>query len=219
MAIWGGDMAELGNNRGVMDRADGFGNSMPTGRELHSSHSNSNSRAPTGWTWKKGLTQPLRHLPPIIARASCGPVELSFGQQRLWFLALLESGSGVFKGRVDWGIFGAVNRSALQRSLDQLIARHEALRTTFPVVGGHPRQVIMPAQPFDLKYVDLRNVEEAQRESEHERHICSLTQPPVDLAAGPVIGAALFRIKDEEYFFLLVLHDIVCDGPSIATVL
>ena len=67
-----------------MDQADGFGNLIPAGKQLHSSRSSSNSRAPVGWTWKKGLTQPLRHLPPIVARASCGPVELSFGQQRLF---------------------------------------------------------------------------------------------------------------------------------------
>ena len=47
----------------------------------------------------------------------------------------------------------------------------------------------------------------------------NLIQPPVDLVTGPVVGAALFRIRDEEYVFLLVLHDIVCDGPSIAIVL
>ncbi len=91
------DMAELVNIRGVMDRTDGFGNLMPAGKQLHSSHSNSNSGAPSGWTWKKGLTHALRHLPPITARASCGPVELSFGQQRLWFLAHLECGSAVYK--------------------------------------------------------------------------------------------------------------------------
>src|SRR5262249_38714616 len=122
-----GDLADLVNNRGVMDRTDGFGNLMLRGKQTHSSHSNPNSGVSIGWTWKKGLTKPLRQLPPIVAKAGCGPVELSFGQQRLWFLAHLESGSAVYKVPVAWRIFGAVNRYALQLSLDHLIARHEAL--------------------------------------------------------------------------------------------
>ena len=122
-------------------------NPMPARNQLHRSDFDSNSETPIGWTWRKGLTQPLRHLPPIIARATRGPVELSFGQQRLWFLAHLESGSAVYKVPVAWRIIGAVNRSALQRSLDQLIGRHEAL-TTFPVAGDIPARLLCRRSPL-----------------------------------------------------------------------
>ena len=212
-------MAEVVNNGAVMTRTDASGNPMPAGKQLPSSDFNPNSHAPIGWNWRKGLTYPLPHYPPIVARASCDPVELSFGQQRLWFLAQLESGSAAYNVPMAWRITGAVDLSALQRSLDQLIARHEVLRTTFPADEGHPRQVITTVQHVSLESLDLRSVEHSKRESELERHICEETQRPFDLAGGPVMRAALFRIEDEEHVFVLVLHHIVCDGPSIAILL
>src|SRR5439155_12338699 len=136
--------------------------------------------APIGWNWRKGLAYPLPRYSPIIARASCNPVELSFGQQRLWFLSQFESGSAAYNVPMAWRITGAVDLSALQRSLDQLIARHEALRTTFPADGGHPRQVITAAKPVSLKSVDLRNVKQSKRELEHL--ICDEAQRPFDIA-------------------------------------
>src|SRR5712691_1946122 len=153
------DMAELVNYRAVVDRTDASGNSMPAGKQPHSSDFNPNSRAPSGWNWRKGLTYPLPRYSPIISRASRDPVELSFGQQRLWFLAQFESGSAAYNVPMAWRITGAVNLSALRRSLDQLTARHEALRTTFPADGGLPRQVITTPQPVSLESVDLRSVE------------------------------------------------------------
>jgi len=212
-------MAELANNKTVIYPARAAGNPMPASQQLHSHDYNSNSGATLGWTWRKGLAYPLPHYSPIVSRASRDPVELSFGQQRLWFLAQLESGPAAYNVPLAWRITGAVNLSALQRSLDQLIARHEALRTTFPAEAGHPRQVIIAPQPATLESVDLRSIEQSKRDSELERRICEQTHRPFDLADGPVMRAALFRMEDEEHIFVLVLHHIVCDGPSIATLL
>jgi amino acid adenylation domain-containing protein len=202
-----------------MTRTDASSSPMPTGKQQHRSDFNSNCRAPNGWNWRKGLANPLPRYSPIVARASCDPVELSFGQQRLWFLAQFESGSSAYNVPLAWRITGAVDLSALQSSLDQLIARHEALRTTFPAEEGHPRQVISKPQPVSLKSLDLRCVEDSKREFELGRQICDVTQHPFDLASGPVMRAALFQIGDEEHVFVLVLHHIVCDGPSIAILL
>ena len=137
-----------------MSRTDASGNPKPIGKQPHSSDFNPNSRATIGWSWRKGLAYPLPRYSPIIARESCDPVELSFGQQRLWFLAQFESGSAAYNVPTAWRITGAVELSALRRSLDQLIARHEALRTTFPADGGHPHQVITTAQPVSLESFD-----------------------------------------------------------------
>jgi len=147
-------MAEVISNGAVMSRTDASGNPKPIGKQPHSSDFNPNSRATIGWSWRKGLAYPLPRYSPIIARESCDPVELSFGQQRLWFLAQFESGSAAYNVPTAWRITGAVELSALRRSLDQLIARHEALRTTFPADGGHPHQVITTAQPVSLESFD-----------------------------------------------------------------
>ncbi len=173
----------------------------------------------SGWNWRKGLTQPLPRYPPLTARTGGDPVELSFGQQRLWFLAQLESGSSAYNVPMAWRIIGELDLAALQHSLDQLVARHEALRTAFPTEGGDPHQVIQPAQSVALGTVDLRGVEPSTRESELEQCLLDETQSPFDLATGPVLRAALFRLGEEERVFVLVLHHIACDGPSIAILL
>src|SRR6266516_2107818 len=109
-------MAELVNSRAVINRTDASGTPMPADRKTRSDDFNSDSRI--GWNWRKGLTKPLPRYPPIIARASGDPAELSFGQQRLWFLAELESGSAAYNVPMAWRITGALNLSALQRTLD-----------------------------------------------------------------------------------------------------
>ena len=144
---------------------------------------------------------------------------MSFGQQRLWFLAQLESGSAAYNAPMAWRIAGPLNISELQRSLNQLVARHEALRTTFAAVDGYPRQIINEALPVSIRINDLRTVERSQRESEISRCIREEAKRPFILSAGPMLRAALFRIEEEEHIFVLTLHHIVCDGPSIAILL
>jgi len=171
-----------------------------------------------GWNWRKGLTKSLPRYRPIVPRGDCGPAEVSFGQQRLWFLAQLESGSAAYNAPIAWRIAGPLNVSVLQRSLSQLVARHEALRTTFAVVHGYPRQVINESLPVSIGTNDLRTVERSQRESELKRRLREEAQRPFSLSAGPIMRAALFRLADQEYVFLLTLHHIVCDGPSMPIV-
>lgn len=171
----------------------------------------------TEWTWRKGLVASLPHYPPIIARSSRLPVELSFGQQRLWFLAQLESGSAAYNVPMAWRIAGAIDVAALRQSLDRLVTRHEALRTTFPAEAGEPRQLIHPPAPAGFELIDLRGVE--GRASELERRVREFTERPFDLTAAPLMRTALFRLRDEQHVFALVLHHIVCDGPSIAILL
>lgn len=177
------------------------------------------SRAPAGWNWRKGLTRPLPQYPPIVARESDEPVELSFGQQRLWFLSQLEAGSAAYNVPMAWRITGPLDHAALQRGLDRLVARHEALRTSFPAEDGRPRQVIGSAQRLQMESVDLPKVESSERESELECLLEAYAQRPFDLITGPVLRAALFRVGEEDHVFVLVLHHIVCDGPSIAILL
>ena len=172
-----------------------------------------------GWNWKKGLTRPLPRYPPITPRTQGGPVDLSFGQQRLWFLAQLDSGSAAYNVPMAWRLAGSVDVPALQRSLDRLVERHEALRTSFPAELGQPRQVIAPPEPARLAVVDLRELEAFEREAEVEKRVRDEARRPFQLATGPVFRAALFRLTDQEQIFVLVLHHIICDGPSIAVLL
>lgn len=178
-----------------------------------------------GPEWDKGRITPRSpsHTSPrdraTVRRVRSGPTEMSFGQQRLWFLAQLESGSAAYNAPIAWRIAGPLNISALQRSLNQLVARHEALRTTFAVVDGYPRQIINETLPVSIGMNDLGTVERSQPEAEIKRCIREETQRAFNLSIGPMVRAALFRIKHEEHVFVLTLHHIVCDGPSIAILL
>ena len=154
-----------------------------------------------GWNWRKGLTQPLPHYPPIVARADAGPVALSFGQQRLWFLAQLKSGSAAYNVPMAWRLTGALDLSALQRSLDELIARHEALRTTFPADHGEPRQIVAAPQPFALDIVDLRSVSQSRRESALDRELAAEAQRPfVSLPAPSCVRFCLVSRTTNTFF-------------------
>lgn len=172
-----------------------------------------------GSNWGKELTKLLPRERPITRLIGSGSTEVSFGQQRLWFLAQLESGSVAYNVPMAWRIVGPLNVSALQRSLNQLVARHEALRTTFAVVDGVPRQIINETLPASIEMNDLRTVERSQRESEISWCIREEAQRPFILSAAPLLRAALFRIEDQEHIFVLTLHHIVCDGPSITILL
>jgi amino acid adenylation domain-containing protein len=169
--------------------------------------------------WEKWLTKSLPRDQPIVPRIRSGPVDVSFGQQRLWFLAQLESGSATYNTPIAWRIAGPLNLSALQRSLSQLVTRHEALRTTFAVVDEYPRQIINEALPVSIATNDLRTIERCQRESEIKRRIREEAQRAFNLSVEPMVRAALFRVEDHEHVFVLTLHHIVCDGPSIAILL
>src|SRR5262245_13165811 len=212
-------MTEPENKGAVRDQIDVSGNFPSLGQQPLRPDLDPDSHVLSGWRWRKGLTRPLPYYPPIVARAVDDPVALSFGQQRLWFLAQLESSSAAYNVPLAWRITGALNLPALRRSLDQLIIRHEALRTTFPAKSGEPRQVISAAQPLSLESIDLRNVEDSARGAELARHVCDVAQRPFDLVTGPVMRAALLRVADDQHVFVCVLHHIVCDGPSIAILL
>ncbi len=169
--------------------------------------------------WEKGLAKAPLQNAAIIARAHHGAVELSFGQERLWFLAQLDSGSAAYNIPMAWRITGHLHLDCLQLSLDQLVTRHEALRTIFPNKTGEPRQMVQSPQTVRLEASDLRGFENSRRRSELESRIQDTAKMPFNLAAGPVWRVALFRMAEDQYVFVLVVHHIACDSPSIAIML
>ena len=150
---------------------------------------------------------------PTVDRAK--PIPLSFGQQRLWFLAQFEGASEAYHIPYNLKLTGELDREALGRALDHIVSRHEALRTIFEVVGGEPFQRIAPASTrFALAYHDLRG--RTDREAECERLAEKEASAPFDLARGPLIRGRLVRKADEEYALLITMHHIVSDGWSMA---
>ncbi|MGF6536716.1 amino acid adenylation domain-containing protein [Paraburkholderia youngii] len=157
-------------------------------------------------------------LPAIVAVSREAPLVLSFAQQRLWFLAQLDQSSTNYHIPLGWRLKGGLDRGAWQRSLDRVLARHEALRSVFVAPEGKPWVELLP-EDAGLPVVehDLRDRPDAD---EALLGLCrEEARTPFDLARGPLIRGRLVRMSDEEHVFLLTQHHIVSDGWSMGVLL
>jgi amino acid adenylation domain-containing protein len=152
--------------------------------------------------------------PPILPVPRDGNLPLSFAQQRLWFIDQLEPGNSAYNIPAAIRLKGLLNLAALEQSLNEIVKRHESLRTTFVMVDGRPAQVIAPPLTIKLPVVDLRKLPETERETEVRRLVTEGAQRPFDLSQGPLLRVALLRLGDEEHVGLLTMHHIVSDGWS-----
>lgn len=135
---------------------------------------------------------------------------LSFAQERLWVLNQIEPDSAAYNLVAAFRIRGALDRAALERTLTEIVRRHEALRTVFPSTDGVARQVIKPAEPFVLSV-------EAGSDGQDDtltRRAAELAAEPFDLSNGPLFRGTLLRAADDDHLLVLVMHHIVSDGWS-----
>ncbi|HET7459775.1 MAG TPA: amino acid adenylation domain-containing protein, partial [Longimicrobium sp.] len=142
------------------------------------------------------------------------PIPLSFAQQRLWFLEQLDGTGAAYHISLRLRLHGALDRGALVRALDRIVARHEALRTTFPAVEGEPVQHITPAgeSAFRLVEHDLHALPGA--EDELRRLVRAEAGAPFGLAKGPLVRGRLVRMAADDHVLLVTMHHIVADGWS-----
>ncbi|HEY0602499.1 MAG TPA: amino acid adenylation domain-containing protein [Herpetosiphonaceae bacterium] len=166
--------------------------------------------------WKRGQFKPTEQTEQIPRRAEQGPAPVSFTQQRLWFLDQLVPDSPAYTICFAIRLEGQLDQAALLRSLNEIVRRHEALRTTFTqATDGQPLQVIAPALVLDVPIEDLTGLLDESREEAIERVIDAEARQPFDLVAGPLIRARLLRLSDQEHVFLLALHHIISDAWSV----
>ncbi len=140
---------------------------------------------------------------------------LSFPQQRLWFIDQLDSGSPTYNIPRAVRLTGSLDVASLEQSLNEIVQRHETLRTAFPAVDGEPIQVIVPTLTLALPIVDLQDMQETCKELEIRRLVIEEVNRPFDLAQGPLIRLSLLRMGEEEHVLLLVIHHIIFDGWSL----
>ncbi len=151
--------------------------------------------------------------PPIIRVSREEKLPLSFAQQRLWFLHELEPSSSFYNVPVAVRLRGQLRIDAMQRTLNEIVRRHESLRTSFPTIDAQPVQAIAPSLVLDLPLIDVATEDEAQRRATEEARL------PFNLATGPLIRASLVRLGAGDHVLLVTMHHIVSDGWSMGVLI
>ncbi|WP_164002944.1 non-ribosomal peptide synthetase, partial [Pyxidicoccus caerfyrddinensis] len=158
---------------------------------------------------------PVTRAPAIVPVPRTGPLPLSFAQQRLWFIDQLQPGSASYNMPTFVRMDGPLDVGALQRSFEELVHRHEALRTTFTQQEGQPLQLISPQGQLPLEVTDLSGLEPQAARAELERRLREELLRPFDLATGPLVRAQLLKSSATEHVLALDMHHIVSDGWSM----
>lgn len=158
--------------------------------------------------------RPSQQAPPLRRAARTESLPLSFAQQRLWFLSQLEPNSPLYNIHILLRLTGNLDVLVLERTLNEIVRRHEVLRTNYRVVDEQPVQVISPELRLELKVLDVRSVAEELRESEMQRLAADEARRPFDLADGPLLRTCLIRLQDDEHVLALTMHHIISDGWS-----
>jgi amino acid adenylation domain-containing protein len=151
--------------------------------------------------------------PPLEEAPDAGPAELSFPQQRLWFLDQLEPGRAtyVMPGAIE--MCGALEVPVLERALGALAGRHESLRTGIVMVEGRPRQTVSEPQAWTLQVVDLSDEADPRERLTHL--LRREAARSFDLTRAPLFRARLYRLAPDRHVLLLKMHHIISDGWSL----
>ncbi|MBP5971596.1 amino acid adenylation domain-containing protein [Brasilonema sp. CT11] len=161
--------------------------------------------------------------PPILPRTKNTQLPLSYAQQRLWFLDQLQSLGGTYNIPLTLRLVGTLNQAALEKSLIEIIHRHEALRTNFITVDGKPSQVIQTQTNWTLSIIDWQNlptlvlseVEVSEKEIATQQLVQKQAIQAFNLANEPLVRATLVVLSETEHALLVFIHHIVCDGWSM----
>ena len=153
--------------------------------------------------------------PPILPRAKNTELPLSYAQQRLWFLDQLQPLSAFYNVPVALRLVGTLNVAALEQSLQEIIHRHEALRTNFVTVDGQPTQVIQTQGNWKVSVVDFEHLSITEQEIATQQLTQQQAIQPFNLATEPLIRATLIVQSKTEHALLVCMHHIVFDGWSV----
>jgi amino acid adenylation domain-containing protein len=138
----------------------------------------------------------------------------SFSQQRLWMMHQLDPASPVYVLPAAFHIKGNLNIAALEKALNEILHRHEVLRTTFSFENGELMQLIAPSMELHLKRIDLQQIPKMEMEPEIDRLIHLEMRLPFNLGEGPLVRATLLQLSVEQYVLVLNLNHMVADGMS-----
>jgi aspartate racemase len=151
----------------------------------------------------------------IPRRGAVQELPLSFAQERLWFLDQLEPGSAVYNVCQAVRMTGTLDLTALEKALNDIIRRHEILRTNFIAADGRPVQVIAPERSIAISVVDLSGWCDGTATEELQRRLREESRRPFDFTQGLLLRVLLVRTGPTDYVLMLTMHHIISDGWSL----
>jgi polyketide synthase PksJ len=158
----------------------------------------------------------LRPLEPV---SRGGLLPLSSAQRRLWTVCQLGRGETAYNLPTATLLRGPLDADALEKSLNEIVRRHEALRASFPTVDGQPLAFVAPQLSLSLPLIDLSGLPPEQRPARALKLADEEVRKPFDLTKGPLLRAQLARTGAEEHVLLLTMHHIVTDGWSMGVII
>lgn len=161
----------------------------------------------------------LKLLDRLGPRPEGSPLQLSFAQQRMWFLNQLAPGSPFYNVPAAIRIRAPLDQSALRAAFNAIVQRHEVLRTALSDVGGKPFPLVLPDVEVPMPVTDLRHLSDAVKEREMARLAEDDAQTPFDLRTVPLMRISLLWLAEHDYVFLINLHHIVADGWSMGVLI
>jgi amino acid adenylation domain-containing protein len=153
---------------------------------------------------------------PIVPVPRDQPLPLSFSQRRLWYLQKVDANLSAYNIPASFRIKGDLDVDALEQALNQLIARHEVLRSAITEHGGQPQQEIMPTLQTALPVADLSNLPYPQAEADAKRLSNEDARLLHVLENPPLLRVMLAKLADGDHVFILNFHHIIADGSSMA---
>ena len=154
-------------------------------------------------------------VPGVKAKQKVYVFAASYAQRSLWFLDQLAPGSSFYNLHIGLRFDSPLDVGALHQSINEIVRRHEVLRTAFKAVGSEPMQVVLPELEVPLEVTDLRELDEAEREDEALRLADEEAARPFDLTRWPLLRTRLLKLGDQDHILLLTMHHIVCDYWSL----
>jgi amino acid adenylation domain-containing protein len=164
----------------------------------------------------EGSTVPERSLPRADRDA---PLPLSYAQEQMWILSQLQPGLWAYNIPLRIELRGAVCHESLGRALDLVVERHEALRTVFAMLDGHPVARILLRVEVPIAFKSLSGAAEPARDEALSQEAMAMAKIPMNLAEGPLLRATLFKFSTDHFGLALVVHHAVFDGWSISVML
>lgn len=144
---------------------------------------------------------------------------MSFAQERMWFLYQWDPSSPSYNMPAAVRFVGKLKPEVMQRSLNEIIRRHEVLRAAFVTENERPKQIVLPELAYEIPVIDLSHLSREEQEAQATRLATEDAQKPFDISQPPLLRASLIRLNPEEHIVLFTMHHIISDGWSIGVLI